>query len=114
MALLIIGYNLNAQSPEVGGRIRDFKGEPIPGVNILVKGTPNGAVTNPEGYFKIKIPYGSHVLTYSFIGYKSIEQKIHVNADFFWNLDVTMVTKGSKGKGSTKFVEREVIPQSKN
>lgn len=106
VALVLVGYLLNAQSLEVNGLIKDSKGEPIPGVNILIKGTPNGAVSNPEGHFKVAVPYGTYVLVYSFIGYKSLEQKIHVTADFPWSLEVIMATKGSKVKGSSKFVDR--------
>lgn len=105
VALVLASYVLNAQSLEVNGLIKDSKGEPIPGVNILIKGTPNGAVSNPEGHFKVVVPYGSYALVYSFIGYKSLEQKVHVSAEFPWILEVIMVAKGSKAKGSTKFVE---------
>jgi hypothetical protein len=105
MVLVIAGYVLNAQSLDVIGSIRDSKGLPIPGVNILIKGTPTGAVSNSEGHFKVDVPYGTHVLVYSFIGYKSVEQKVHVNAEFAWSLEIIMAAKGSKAKGSSKFVE---------
>ncbi|MBA4056333.1 MAG: hypothetical protein C0490_16580, partial [Marivirga sp.] len=89
--LLIIGYLLHAQSFEVSGKVNDSENKPLPGINIIVKGTSVGTVTNPEGHFKIVVPYGSHVLVYSFIGYKPVEQKIHVAKDFPWELEVTMV-----------------------
>jgi hypothetical protein len=40
----------------VKGKVIDEKGEPIAGVNILVKGTPNkGASTNASGEFTINV-----------------------------------------------------------
>ncbi len=42
--------------------------EPIPGITVLLKGTSNGTLTDLDGNFRIKIPYGNPVLQFSFIG----------------------------------------------
>lgn len=48
-------------------------GEPFPGVNVTLKGTKNGTVTDSEGRFKIGPVEPGQVLVVSFIGYKTFE-----------------------------------------
>lgn len=60
----------------VTGRITDSDGEGIPGVNVLVKGTAVGTVTDMEGYYAIKCPPEGN-LVFSFIGYQTVEQSIN-------------------------------------
>lgn len=52
---------------------------PMPGVNVLVKGTSIGKVTDVDGKFTVSFPGGLNELIVSFIGYKS--RTIQVNAD---------------------------------
>ena len=51
--------------------------EGIPGVNILVKGTGAGTVTDIDGSYDINVPQASETLVFSSIGYK--KQEIPVN-----------------------------------
>ncbi|RZS98287.1 SusC/RagA family TonB-linked outer membrane protein [Cecembia calidifontis] len=65
----------------IEGVIRDAKtGEPLPGVNILIKGTTKGTVTDIEGRFKIDAERNETLLV-SFIGYES--QEIRVGNESF-------------------------------
>lgn len=57
----------------ITGKVKDEKGEGLPGVNVLVKGTQQGTVTDPEGAFRLSIPEGDAVLVFSFVGYTSRE-----------------------------------------
>lgn len=56
------------QTKTITGIVTDANGEPITGVNISEKGTTNGAVTDINGRFTLKVSPGS-VLRVSFIGY---------------------------------------------
>ncbi|MDN5216796.1 TonB-dependent receptor [Fulvivirgaceae bacterium BMA12] len=49
--------------------------EPLPGVSILLKGTTNGVITDPEGNYTITAPVGG-ILVFSFVGYKTQERVI--------------------------------------
>lgn len=63
----------------VSGRvIAGEDGAPIPGVNVLVKGTSNGTVTDAQGNYKLEVPVGTK-LQFSFIGYDTKE--LTVSAD---------------------------------
>ena len=61
-----------AQTLSVKGTVTDDKGEPLPGVNVVVKGTTVGSVTDVNGKYQIDASAKS-TLTFSFIGYKSQE-----------------------------------------
>jgi len=56
----------------VTGRIVDEKGQGLPGVNVLVKGTNVGTATNADGRYTIEAPAGA-TLVFSYIGYASQE-----------------------------------------
>ncbi|WP_321424957.1 TonB-dependent receptor [uncultured Bacteroides sp.] len=53
----------------VSGIIKDAMGEPMIGVNVLVKGTTNGVITDLEGKYAIKGATDKSTLVISFIGY---------------------------------------------
>lgn len=58
-----------AQQRELTGTVKDNKGEPLPGVSILVKSTNTGTATDMDGKYALKVSTGD-VLVFSFIGYK--------------------------------------------
>jgi TonB-linked SusC/RagA family outer membrane protein len=63
-----------AQSREVTGVVKDADSNTeLPGVNILLKGTTIGTITNTDGKFSISVPSKEAVLVVSFIGMKSRE-----------------------------------------
>lgn len=48
----------------------------IPGVNVIVKGTTSGTVTNSQGDYSLEVPSSSSVLVFSYIGYTSVEMNV--------------------------------------
>jgi hypothetical protein len=61
------------QEIKVQGQVTDAEGEPLPGVNVIEKGTTNGVVTDTDGNYTINVESGDAVLVFSFIGYLSEE-----------------------------------------
>ncbi|WP_138475463.1 SusC/RagA family TonB-linked outer membrane protein [Dyadobacter bucti] len=53
----------------IQGKVTDEKGESLPGVSILVKGTQRGTTTDAEGQYKLDIPDETSILIFSFVGY---------------------------------------------
>ncbi|GGZ21125.1 SusC/RagA family TonB-linked outer membrane protein [Echinicola pacifica] len=98
-----------AQGRKVTGKVVSQE-EPngLPGVNVLVKGTTVGAITDLDGMYSITVPEGQNTLVFSFIGYSSFESKIGnqstVNVTLSpdtQNLDeVIVVAYGSAEKGN--------------
>ncbi len=66
---------LFAQSQIVTGTVKDATGAGLPGVNIKIKGTYTGTVTDLNGKYSIKAPQGS-TLVFSFVGYVTKEVKV--------------------------------------
>ncbi|GAA4437152.1 TonB-dependent receptor [Ravibacter arvi] len=56
---------------EIKGVVKDEKGETLPGVSILLKGTQSGTVTDVNGVYNFTVPdsHASPVLVFSFVGY---------------------------------------------
>jgi TonB-linked SusC/RagA family outer membrane protein len=61
-----------AQEIAISGTISDQSGLPLPGVNIIVKGTTNGTQSDFDGRYSIKAKTGD-VLTFSYVGLKKME-----------------------------------------
>lgn len=53
----------------ITGRVTDEKGEGLPGVSVVVKGSTQGATTDGEGSFRINVPNANATLVFSFVGY---------------------------------------------
>lgn len=60
---------LFAQQKSVAGRVTDENNEPVPGANVILKGTTVGTVTDINGNYKIQVPSTSKVLSVTFIGF---------------------------------------------
>ncbi len=58
---------------QVSGRVTDEASNPIPGANIIIKGTTRGTSTDSDGKFSINVPDENAVLVVSFIGFISQE-----------------------------------------
>ncbi len=58
---------------EIKGNVKDSNGSPLPGANVLVKGTTIGAQTDFEGNFIINIPDDNSILVISYIGFETVE-----------------------------------------
>ena len=74
---LCIGAALYGQNKTVTGVVNDDAGYPMPGAFILQQGTSNGAMTDIDGIYEIKVPEGA-VLVVSCMGF--LEQQVTVGA----------------------------------
>ena len=79
-----------AQQQTVTGTVYDESGLPLIGVSVQEKGTSNGAITDMDGKFSVKLSPeatgGGKILIFSYIGYKTQE----VSLDGRTNIEVTM------------------------
>ena len=57
------------QQLAISGTVYDFDGQPLPGANILEKGTTNGTQTDFDGNFSIEIADENAILVFSYIGF---------------------------------------------
>lgn len=57
----------------IRGNVTDEKGDALPGVSVVLKGTQKGSITNADGDFSLVVPDGQVSLTFSFVGYATQE-----------------------------------------
>jgi len=68
--LLVVSTTAWAQPVPVKGKVTEAgTNEPIPGVNVVVKGTTTGTITDFDGNYSLTVPSANSTLTYTFIGY---------------------------------------------
>jgi TonB-linked SusC/RagA family outer membrane protein len=70
--IISAGPSSAAQDITVSGRVVDNKGDGLPGVTVLAKGTTIGVSTGLNGEFTLKIPQGS-TLVFSYVGFLTQE-----------------------------------------
>lgn len=113
--------NITQSSITVTGTVVDTEGLTMPGVNIIVKGTTTGVITDIDGNFRISVPDKNSVLVFSFVGYTAQDIvvgnqtniKIVLQADALELDDVVVVGYGVQKKklvtGATSQVKGEDI-----
>jgi TonB-linked SusC/RagA family outer membrane protein len=99
---------LQVQSIKISGTATDEKGEALPGVSVIIKGTTKGTVTDVNGNFELEVPDRDQILQFSFIG--MVTQEILVGnqtsisvkmvADFIGLEDVVVVGYGTQNKAN--------------
>lgn len=73
IALFAFAAQSMGQGKTITGQVVDALNESMPGVNVQVKGTTNGTITNIDGKFSISVPNSKSVLIFTFIGYSKQE-----------------------------------------
>ncbi len=70
------------QTGSIQGRVTDARtGEPIPGANVVIRGTQIGAATDLNGRYTIaRVPVGTHTLEARFVGYRVATRQVTVRA----------------------------------
>lgn len=75
--MLLLHQFTFAQSRVVTGVVTDAStSESIPGVNVILKGSTNGTITDIDGKFSVNVSSDETILVFSFIGYESQETAV--------------------------------------
>lgn len=59
---------INQQSRKVTGTVKDLRGEPLIGVNVVEKGSTNGTITDFDGNYSLEVGPNA-LLVFSYVGY---------------------------------------------
>ncbi len=91
LALMVIFAGAQLFAQKVTGKVVDETNSPIPGANVVIKGTTNGVITNNEGNYTI-VPANvqKDVIQFSFIGYDTKE--VQINGQTVINVQMTSST----------------------
>ncbi len=85
-----------AQERTVSGKVvAEESGSPIPGVNVILKGTTIGTVTDIDGNYKLNVPAEGGTLVFSFIGLATEEVRIGSQSviDMVMTADIKQLTE---------------------
>src|SRR5690606_33900221 len=74
LTMMLLAVKLYAQE-SVSGIVMNSKREPLPGVTITEKGRSNSVKADADGRFTIKLQDSGATLVFTYIGYKTQEQK---------------------------------------
>ena len=88
----ILSIVLNAQTGTIEGTTKLEDGQPLPFVNLILKGTSVGTASDRQGDFTLsKVLIGNQTLIVSAIGYEQIEYPIEVNENETVSISITLV-----------------------
>src|ERR1035437_9955332 len=80
LILLLLNNFLYSQEAfsqiKIKGQVVDDKGEKLYGVNVVIKGTTTGLITDADGNFMITVPSANDILSFSYLGYLNQEIKV--------------------------------------
>lgn len=85
---------VSAQERTLSGKVTSTEdGSPLPGVNVVLKGTAVGTVTDVSGNYRMSVPQQGGTLVFSFIGLSSLEVEIEERSvvDVQMSQDVTQL-----------------------
>ncbi len=119
---------LSAQNEESGfGQIEgviteSVSGDPLIGVNVIIKGTSQGNVTDVDGKYIIRrVRAGEQTLVVSYIGYEVVEQVVQVKANETLTFNVALVPRvlegaeivvSSQAEGQRQAINEQISSQS--
>lgn len=126
LLLLFCVFQVEAQTVRVTGTVLDDEGEPLPGVNILIKGSVSGTVSDLDGHYSLNIEGPDQTLVYSFVGYLTEEAQVSGRTviDMVMFPDITMMSEvvvvgyGTQQKltltGSVASIKGDIMLQTKS
>jgi TonB-linked SusC/RagA family outer membrane protein len=95
MGVFLISFSSEAQERTVTGKVTSTEdGTPLPGVNVIVKGTTIGTATDSDGNYSLQVPQNA-VLVFSFIGLSTEEVPLagRTVIDVSLGLDLTQLSE---------------------
>ncbi len=100
LILFFINILFAGNTGKIAGQVMDkSSGDPLIGVNVVVKGTHLGAATDEDGfYFILQIPPGTYDIEFNYIGYHNLNVKqLRVKVDLTQTLNVELESDAVEG-----------------
>jgi len=89
--ILCLSGPIYSQNKEVVGKIINQNAKALQGVNILLKGTPIGTVSNSNGEFNLILKSDSILILVALVGYKQLEVPVLFEHNVYF-LEITMIS----------------------
>ncbi|WP_299125998.1 TonB-dependent receptor [uncultured Tenacibaculum sp.] len=89
LMLLFAAFNANSQNFILSGKVVNSQQEPLVGATVAVKSLKKGTSSDFEGGFKLSLAKGTYNVTVSYVGFKTITQKVDITANQTVNFQLT-------------------------
>lgn len=113
LCLFVLGSFVCAGTTgKIAGKVVEKEtGEPLPGANVIIKGTYMGAAADVDGHYTIlNIPPGSYSVEVIMVGYAKIEvTDVRVNIDQSTKLNFELQSENIESEAITIVAEREIL-----
>ena len=76
---LVMSVNMMFAQVRITGTVTDAGGGPLIGVNVIERGTVNGAITDIDGNFTLNVASTNSVLVFSYVGFTTQEVPVGNN-----------------------------------
>jgi outer membrane receptor protein involved in Fe transport len=86
---------------------KEANNESLPFANVFIKGTNTGATTDFDGNYSFKIPAGTHVVSFSFLGYKTVEKTFTIQSGE--TLTLNQVMSAEEGVGLDEIIIKSTV-----
>lgn len=115
LALATVQVSSAQTTGKIAGRVVDAGGEPLPGVNVLVFGTPRGSSTDIDGrYFILNVDPGTYTLVSSFIGFQTQRiEGVQVTVDRTTEVNFTLVEEAIGLEEVTITADRALVEKDR-
>jgi len=81
-AVFVFSQFILAQDGTISGTVTNSaEQKPMQGCNVFISEISNGTITDRNGKFEIKIPYGTYSVKVSFVGFHPFEEKITLSSE---------------------------------
>lgn len=89
LVLLFAAFTANSQNFILSGKVVNSQQEPLVGATVAVKSLKKGTSSDFEGGFKLSLAKGTYNVTVSYVGFKTITQKVDITANQTVNFQLT-------------------------
>ncbi|MBX2820714.1 MAG: TonB-dependent receptor, partial [Rhodothermaceae bacterium] len=111
-SILLILPAFAGETGKIAGRVTDAQtGEPLPGVNVVLVGSTQGAVTDADGYYSIiKVKPGTYSVQASIVGFaRYTVQNVRVQIDRTTEVNFSMSEETIEAGEVIVIAERDVV-----
>jgi outer membrane receptor protein involved in Fe transport len=81
---------------------KEMNNESLPFANVFIKGTNIGATTDFDGNYSFKVLEGTHTISFSFLGYKTVEKTFTIKAEE--TLVINQIMSAEEGVGLDEII----------
>jgi len=82
LAFLFFFLEFTALAQGIRGTIKSNTGEPLPFASIYIVNLQNGASSNIDGQYEMKLPAGTHTIAVQYIGYQAQQIQVEITSDW--------------------------------